>query len=145
MITHQNHKFIYNGIAALALPNGMCVNYDCEGMSQDTFELISPDGGFRLVVEFYNSAKSPRRDLGEWCYSNGHEVTSAPQAITTPTGLAGSIAKFTVGNEHYEECTLSLVGDERCNFWLMHETGKPYDEAHYERVKAEVLENIKTI
>ena len=65
MITHQNHKFIYNGITSLELPNGMYLNY---GMSQDIFEIVSPDGGFRLVVEFYNSTKSPRRDLEEWCY-----------------------------------------------------------------------------
>ena len=145
MITHQNHKFIYNGIASLALPNGMCVNYDCEGMSQDTFELISPDGGFRLVIEFFTSTQSAKELIEELIDLEEHEVTAPPCAITTPTGLEGYVIKFTVGRENYEECTLDLGGDERCNFWLMHETGKPYDKALYERVKAEVLGNIKVI
>lgn len=145
MITHQNHKFIYNDIASLELPNGMCINYDCEGVIQNCLDLISPDGGFRLVIEFFDSTQSAKELIDEVGEGEEHEVTFPAHAITTHTGLEGYAIKFTVGSEHYEECTLALGGDERCNFWLLHETGKPYDEAHYERVKAELFENLRVI
>ena len=145
MITHQNHKFIYNDIASLELPNGICINYDCEAMSQDNFELISPDGGFRLVIEFFNSDKNIKWDLEEWCYYEDHVVINPPQPIITPTGLVGYIATFSSGDDNYEECTLYISDTERCNFWLWHRTGKPYDKAHYERVKAELLDTLKLI
>ena len=145
MITHQNHKFIYNDIASLEFPNGMCINYDYEAASQNNFELISPDGSFRLVIEFFTSTKSAKEHIEEWCYSDNHEIISPPHPITTPTGLTGYIIKFTSGREHYEECTLNLVGNERCNFWLLHKAGKHYDKNLYDRVKSELLESIKLI
>ncbi len=145
MITHQNHKFIYNGIASLELPNGMCINYDCEGMSYDNFELISPDGGFRLVIEFFTSTKSTEDLIEEMGEREGHAVIYPPHAVTTPTGLEGHAIEFWSGREHYEECTLDLGGNARCNFWLLYKIPKPYDAKLYERVKNELLANIKMI
>ena len=145
MITHQNHKFIYNGIASLELPNGMCINYDCEGIIQNCLDLISPDGGFRLVIEFFTSTRSAKDLIEEMGECEGHDILCPAHAVTTPTGLEGYAIEFCSGREHYEECTLDLGGDERCNFWFFHETGKPYDAELYERVKTELLNSITIV
>lgn len=145
MITHQNHKFIYNGIASLELPNGMCINYDCEGIIQNCLDLISPDGSFRLVIEFFTSTRSAKDFIEEMGECEGHDVLCPPCAVTTPTGLEGYAIEYWSGREHYEECTLDLGGDKRCNFWLMYETGKPYPEAHYIRAKSELLDTLRII
>ena len=143
MITHQNHKFIYNEIASFELPNGMCINYDCEAMSQDNFELIAPDGSFRFVIEFFTSSKNARELIEELNDPSEHDVLSPPCAITTPTGLNGFTITYWAGKELYEEYTLDLSDNERCNFWLMCQINKFLERDFHERVKAEFLANLK--
>ena len=145
MITHQNHKFIYNGIASLEIPNGMCINYDCEGITLNALDFISPDGGFRLVIEFFKSTRSTEDLIEEMGEREGHDVLCPTHAVTTPTGLKGHTIEFWSGREHYEECTLDFGGTHRCNFWLLYRINKPHDAELYERAKAELLDNLKLI
>ena len=142
MITHQNHKFIYNEIASFELPNGMCINYDCEAMSQNSFELISPDGSFRFVIEFFTSTKNARELVEELNDPSEHDVLCPPCAITTPTGLNGFTITYWAGKEHYEEYTLDLGDNERCNFWLMSKINKTLNRDFYEQIKTEFLANL---
>ena len=75
----------------------------------------------------------------------GQDVLYPAYAVTTPTELEGHAIEFWSGREHYEECTLDLGGTHRCNFWLLHRINKPHDAELYERVKAELLDNLKLI
>ena len=145
MITHKNHQFIYNDIASLELPNGMCIHYDCGVTPDNDFHFIAPDRSVRLVIEFFTSTKSAKELIEELNERDGYEVLCPPSEITTPAGVNGYSITYATRREHYEEWTLDLGGEERCNFWLMYKRNMPCDEALYEQVKCEMLDNIKII
>ena len=48
MITQQGNKFIYEGIASVQLPSGMCI--DSDNSYEDSLQLVSPTGEAILVM-----------------------------------------------------------------------------------------------
>ena len=145
MTKHLNYEFIYNGIASLTLPEGMCLDRENRTADEDSFQLISPDGRLRLCIEFFISTKNAR-DLIEELYSlTEHDFILPPCSITTPTGIEGYFTTYKIGDECYEECTLDFGSDVHCNFWFMYQASKPCCKDLYKQVKKEVLENIKLV
>ena len=143
MILHQDNKFIYNGIAEMPCPSGMCV--DNANIYDDSLQLVSPDGKLRLCVEFFTSSKSARELIEELNNPEENEIIFPIRAIKTPTGVRGYIITYAVGKDRYEEGTLNLGGDERFNYWLWQDRDNPCDYSLLEQVKTELLDNIKII
>ena len=145
MILHQDNQFIYNGIAAVQFPNGMCIDCDNESGGEDRFQFVSPDGKLRLCMEFFTSSKSARELIEELNDPEEHEIIFPIRAIKTPTGVRGYVITYAVGDDRYEEGTLNLGGDARFNYWLWQERDNPCDYSLLEQVKSELLDNIKII
>lgn len=97
------------------------------------------------MIEFFTSTRSAEELIEELNERDGYEVLCPPSEITTPAGVNGYSITYATRREHYEEWTLDLGGVERCNFWLMYKRNAPYDEALYEQVKSEMLDNIKIL
>ena len=74
-----------------------------------------------------------------------HDFILVPCPVTTPTGIDGYFTCYKTGEECYEECTLDLGGDARCNFWFLHNESQPCNGELYRRVRKELMENIKMI
>ena len=144
MIKH-NYEFTYNGIASFTLPKGMCLDREARGAYDDSFQLISPDGRLRFYIEFFKSSKSAEELIEELNDPAEHEVLCPPRAIKTPAESEGYVITYSVGDERYEECTLEFGSDTRINFWLLQKASNPCDHSLYEKVKQEVLENIKIV
>ena len=143
MITQHNNKFIYNGVASVQLPSGMCI--DSENSYKDSLQLVSPDGKLRLCVEFFTSAKSARELIEELDDPAEREIIFPIRAIKTPTGVRGYVITYDEGEDRYEEGTLNLGGDARFNYWLLQKKSNRCDYYLLERVKTELLDNVKII
>ena len=143
MITQQDNKFIYEGIASVQLPSGMCI--DQENSYEDSLQLVSPDGKLRLCVEFLSSAKSARDLIEELDDPAEREIIFPIRAIKTPTGVRGYVITYDEGEDRYEEGTLNLGGDARFNYWLLQKTNNRCDYYLLERVKTELLDNVKIL
>ena len=143
MIKHQDNQFIYDGIAAVPCPSGMCI--DSANSYEDSLQLVSSDGKLRLCIEFFTSSKSARELIEELNDPKENEIIFPIRAIKTPTGVRGYVITYAVGKDRYEEGTLNLGGDARFNYWLWQERDNPCDYSLLEQVKTELLDNIKII
>ena len=143
MILHQDNKFIYEGIASVQLPSGMCI--DQENSYEDSLQLVSPDGRLRLCVEFFTAAKSARELIVELDDPAEREIIFPIRAIKTPTGVRGYVITYDEGEDRYEEGTLDLGSDARFNYWLLQKTSDRCDYWLLERVKTELLDNVKIL
>ena len=143
MITHQNNQFINEGIASVQLPSGMDI--DRENSYEDSLQLVSDDGRLRLCVEFFNSSKSARELIVELDDPAEREIIFPIRAIKTPTGVRGYVITYDEGEDRYEEGTLDLGGDARFNYWILQKTNDRCDYWLLERVKTELLDNLKIL
>lgn len=148
MIRHQDHKFIYNELAAFEFPNGMCFNLHPETcLWEDGFQLMAPDDSFRLVLTFLTVDKSAL-DFAMEIYEERESVTIVEpmHKIETAGGLEGWATLFEYTDEVIEEITLDLpdVIHSLLNvrFWRRK---KPYDQALYEQAKRELLDSVHMI
>ena len=142
MIKNHNFEFTYNGVAILRFPNGMRFDRENRTDCEDSFQLISPDGSFRLNIEFFRSTKGAKELIEELNTPEEHEIICPPRAIRTAKGVEGYTIVYAIGDGCYEEYTLDLRDETRFNFWLLHKRSTTYDSELYEQVKKEMLENI---
>ncbi|MBR5143438.1 MAG: hypothetical protein IKW53_00145 [Clostridia bacterium] len=143
MIKNHNIEFIYNNIASLRFPDGMRFDSENRTDTEDSFQLVSPDGRLRLCIEFFRSTKSARELIEELYSESEHDFVMPPYSVTTPTGLEGYLTTYKIGDECYEECTLDFGGDVHCNFWFLYNASNPCNRDIYKQVKADLLENIR--
>ena len=143
MIKHQDNKFIYEGIASVQLPSGMCIHH--ENSYEDSLQLVSPDGKLRLCVEFFSSSKSARDLIEELNDPVEHEIIIPIRSIRTPTGVRGYVITYIESEDRYEEGTLDLGGDARFNYWLREKRDNRCGYSLLEQVKTELMENVMSI
>ena len=142
MIKNHNIEFIYNNVASLRFPDGMRFDSENRTATEDSFQLVSPDGRLRLCIEFFTSTKSTRELIEELYSVSEHDFILPPSKITTPTGIEGHYTTYKNGDDCYEETTLDLGGDTRLNFWFLYKNSNPCDLSFYKQVKEDLLKNI---
>lgn len=148
MMLHQEHQFIYNHRTAIELPNGMCLDYGYEVEGKDDFHLISPDGSFKLVIEFFSTTKNSQKFLEEIFEETTSRIATEPiHEIKTAKGVTGCTTIYETSYEVYEECAFDLGGPEHAllDVWTMRFKDRPYNEELCKRAVAEVLASIQLI
>ena len=145
MNKNHNIEFIYNNVASLRFPDGMRFDSENRTATEDSFQLVSPDGRLRLCIEFFTSTKSTREHMMELYTDVSCDFILPPSKITTPTGIEGHYTTYKNGDDCYEETTLDLGGDVRLNFWFLYKKSNPCYLSLYKQVKADLLENIRKV
>ena len=142
MIRHQDHKFIYNEQVSFELPNGMCFDFHPEtDLWEDGFQLIAPDGSFKLVLVFTTVDKSAQTFAAELYEERENiHVVEPVHEIVTAGGIKGYATLCEYTDEVVDEITLDLPGEHHAllnvHFWRQK---KPYDQVLYEQAKQEFL------
>lgn len=149
MILHQDHKLIYNGQATFEFPNGMCFDLHPENpLWEDGFQLIAPDGSFKLTLTFLTVDKSAQTFAAEiYEESDNLHAIEPVHMITTEDDLTGYATTYAYTDEVVEEVTLDLPGEHHAllNICLWRRRDRPYDEQLWEQAKADVLRSLQTI
>ena len=142
MILHQDNHVLFK------FPNNMAIDYSHEIESEDHFRLISPDGSFQLIIEFFSSEKNAQtfiEEIGE-CFDNIATIEPV-YAIKTACGLSGYATSYELTNEFCEELAIDLPWEPHFLFsaCFSRAKNKAFDEVTYAAVKEELLASIKEL
>lgn len=148
MIQHQSGHFVYNDRAAIRLPNGLCIDYFPDCTYADAFQLIAPDGSFRLLLGFHDVEKDARTFLEELSETFDQFTILEPvHAIENRKGILGYATAYALSSEICEEVSADLPGEPQAlffaRFWRTKD--KPFDQELYEQAKAELLQQLRFI
>ena len=148
MIQHHHGHFTYNHHTTIRLPDGLCLDFSHEVIREEAFELVAPDGSFRLVIELWETPRGAQTFTQE-IYEEHDCITALEpvRAIQAPCGLSGYTTTYALSSEILEEIVLDLPGEPHAllNAWFSREKGKPFDETLYARAKAELLAGIRQV
>ena len=146
MLLHKNHKFIYNNVAAIEIPNN--VYFDCcpdpcpiEGMVFHTADMRA-----EVDINFIKTSKDARTYLEEGTEGFSTVECVKPVSDVSTNGIDGFTMTYTTDRYSYEEYVFTLPGDDLLlSICIEQKRENPADPELCAQLVAELLAGIQII